>query len=800
MSLQQPCISPYSIALLVLVRLALDHQLYGPLHVSDLGDQHAQSSDSADNSAFTTSQILLFLGDCLDGDTVLKVQSLDTLLARLQHTSKLQLYIKNDTDFQSVPFLAYYKQQCLDLSENYLGLKYFLNSMDLFRDNEDDLSDQNITESSPIGLFVNKNIAAFQTLELDGWMVLNQQYEAFCKGESLDDIDMIGLTDSIVEQYIDSQVKLFEKSSGLPTPHDIQQELQHILKCLSNLAKSHYLSYLNHLRSGEIYRALEDLRRFIDYSVVGDTNKIPFQYVSLNMAAVHSEMGQHMEALEFVSDALRYARFVGDDTCLSYILMWLDRLTWKLGRDTMCNKYGNMPNEEEILDTLAERTQRFGQHQLQVLSHLRNATWRLMNGKSPILVFHSVQIATSLVNHHRGLEALVSTVELTKAGIWEIYGNTQSARAAIQQVLIVNQKEYSANDLSMAYSKNALYEASEGRFKEAFSLIKTAKQRFPIVGFFEASKHWLVAMGYILLDRALFRLNMPLAAHILANLSAHCIDTPHNNQAIKIYGARLAKRYGKRDEAYRLFMEASEPPEEGVIEGSLNYIPAMLEQADLLLEEGREGAIAALPITLKCLALADQYSMNLIRIMGLVRLSHILVHLQYFRQALDLITELLPSVLVAASAVDRGYTYFVHAQILIAAMAGSDRPITGSNATEPFTLLEKKAVDQSVKEATRLAGNNTDKRIVTSTLHSMLTTTWASVIYSLKEAEKCYINLASVYHLERCYHLMSLAYNRAGLIAERNEACKKMRALCIPFEVSDDAENEQYTWEYQIKH
>ncbi|OAJ39719.1 hypothetical protein BDEG_23547 [Batrachochytrium dendrobatidis JEL423] len=455
------------------------------------------------------------------------------------------------------------------------------------------------------------------------------------------------------------------------------------------------------------------------------------------MAAVHSEMGQHMEALEFVSDALRYARFVGDDTCLSYILMWLDRLTWKLGRDTMCNKYGNMPNEEEILDTLAERTQRFGQHQLQVLSHLRNATWRLMNGKSPILVFHSVQIATSLVNHHRGLEALVSTVELTKAGIWEIYGNTQSARAAIQQVLIVNQKEYSANDLSMAYSKNALYEASEGRFKEAFSLIKTAKQRFPIVGFFEASKHWLVAMGYILLDRALFRLNMPLAAHILANLSAHCIDTPHNNQAIKIYGARLAKRYGKRDEAYRLFMEASEPPEEGVIEGSLNYIPAMLEQADLLLEEGREGAIAALPITLKCLALADQYSMNLIRIMGLVRLSHILVHLQYFRQALDLITELLPSVLVAASAVDRGYTYFVHAQILIAAMAGSDRPITGSNATEPFTLLEKKAVDQSVKEATRLAGNNTDKRIVTSTLHSMLTTTWASVIYSLKEAEKC---------------------------------------------------------------
>eukprot|EP00130_Batrachochytrium_dendrobatidis_P008597 XP_006683472.1 hypothetical protein BATDEDRAFT_36321 [Batrachochytrium dendrobatidis JAM81] len=90
-------------------------------------------------------------------------------------------------------------------------------------------------------------------------------------------------------------------------------------------------------------------------------------------------------------------------------------------------------------------------------------------------------------------------------------------------------------------------------------------------------------MGYILLDRALFRLNMPLAAHILANLSAHCIDTPHNNQAIKIYGARLAKRYGKRDEAYRLFMEASEPPEEGVIEGSLNYIPAMLEQADLLL-------------------------------------------------------------------------------------------------------------------------------------------------------------------------------------------------------------------------
>ncbi|KAH6561508.1 hypothetical protein BASA50_011218 [Batrachochytrium salamandrivorans] len=777
-------ISPCSLALLLVVQITLEHQLYGPVHISasdDFDDQDSNPhSTDADAAAFTCTQLLVFLGDYLNGNAGLEPETLDVLLATLEPLSDVFVYTPIMETVQHLPFLTMYKQKCLELMVGTEAMDAFILDMDQILNSSISEVGQKIADSSPVGIFVRKNIAGFREFELDMLIQFSHMYESFCRGDALKE----------------------SASSTLPTPRALQKELLRIMKSLPQLSKPYYLSYLNHLRSGELHTALFELRRFIDYSVVNAFNRIPLQYASLNLAAVHAGLGHHTEAMEYISDALRCARTNRDDVCLSYVLMWLDRITSQLGREATINKYGGMPSEEEILDTLARRTERLEQHHLRALSHLRNARWRLLNGKSPALVFHSIQIAASVVAHYPGLESLVSTVELCKAGVWEVYGSKRSSYMAIQQILLEDNTSFNPNDMSMAFSKCALMDASEGKFDDALATISKAKKRFPVVGAFEASRHWLFALGYILFDRALLRLDLPLATRTLATLSAHCVAISNGSRIMKICEARLAKRYGRREEAYRLFIEVTEPQIGTTAEASLDYIPSMLELADLLLEGGREGAIAALPITLKCLALADRYHMSFVRIMGLARLGHILVHLKYTRQALSLFTELMPNVLSQGTAGDRGYAHLVYAQALIAtADMGPEL-----NTPVQSDIQPSKSEHDLTAHAVKLSADVVCKGISrksksTHTTHhvSSFRKALSSALHALQEAEKCFLAIGSQFQLERCYYLLSLTYNKSGMITERDSACKKLRSLGRNRENTNGSSDEIYTWEFYMK-
>ncbi|KAJ1343842.1 hypothetical protein BSLG_001574 [Batrachochytrium salamandrivorans] len=698
-------ISPCSLALLLVVQITLEHQLYGPVHISasdDFDDQDSNPhSTDADAAAFTCTQLLVFLGDYLNGNAGLEPETLDVLLATLEPLSDVFVYTPIMETVQHLPFLTMYKQKCLELMVGTEAMDAFILDMDQILNSSISEVGQKIADSSPVGIFVRKNIAGFREFELDMLIQFSHMYESFCRGDALKE----------------------SASSTLPTPRALQKELLRIMKSLPQLSKPYYLSYLNHLRSGELHTALFELRRFIDYSVVNAFNRIPLQYASLNLAAVHAGLGHHTEAMEYISDALRCARTNRDDVCLSYVLMWLDRITSQLGREATINKYGGMPSEEEILDTLARRTERLEQHHLRALSHLRNARWRLLNGKSPALVFHSIQIAASVV--------------------------------ALSGIRVACQYRGALQSRSMGG-------CVRGKFDDALATISKAKKRFPVVGAFEASRHWLFALGYILFDRALLRLDLPLATRTLATLSAHCVAISNGSRIMKICEARLAKRYGGR----------------------------------------REGAIAALPITLKCLALADRYHMSFVRIMGLARLGHILVHLKYTRQALSLFTELMPNVLSQGTAGDRGYAHLVYAQALIAtADMGPEL-----NTPVQSDIQPSKSEHDLTAHAVKLSADVVCKGISrksksTHTTHhvSSFRKALSSALHALQEAEKCFLAIGSQFQLERCYYLLSLTYNKSGMITERDSACKKLRSLGRNRENTNGSSDEIYTWEFYMK-
>ena len=374
-----------------------------------------------------------------------------------------------------------------------------------------------------------------------------QSFKLYCEG--LDEFSLdrgVGLSCLNAEQFIDSQVEVLEKSSGLPLPSVLHSQLTRIATHLSGLAKLHYISYMNYLRSGELEMALGCLRRFFDYSLAND-EKTPLQYAALNIAALFTRLDYPEEALEAIYQGIPIARDTRDEECLSFLLSWLHRLTKHWDDSTYLNA---RPTEKQILDSLTNRSEALQQHYLHALSLLRKVKWGLENGKPPAYVFQALQIAESVVTLN-GLDGILSMLELTKSNAWEHYGNKHMATMSLRQVLEGHFTAATSEDVSLAYAQMAYYEASEGRFSESISLLTEAKKRFPVIGSFEASKYWIKAFGFILFEQHVCHDMHEDAENVVSLVTGHCSANDSQDQAILVtYKALISKQMGRFDEVF----------------------------------------------------------------------------------------------------------------------------------------------------------------------------------------------------------------------------------------------------------
>eukprot|EP00842_Homolaphlyctis_polyrhiza_P004879 jgi/Hompol1/5392/HPOL_004375-RA len=259
------------------------------------------------------------------------------------------------------------------------------------------------------------------------------------------------------QPLMDLDEPLKAESSGALSAVDLQEHLSTIIQHMPFYIEAHFLSYLNFLRIGDFQGALVSLDRFIDYRFTLNSGpaKALGQTNSMVRAALHSQFGFHHQALLEIQQGIPFAQACRDDACLSYMLSSLHRLTVTLGREQLPESYDTLPNEKSILDILSSRTRQLEQHHLHVVSLLAKVQWALEQGKIPTFVFHTLQTASSIVAY-RGMNDLFATVELVRAGAWEVYGNRRMADSAIQQVLSTDCGNYRAEDVSLALSKRAM--------------------------------------------------------------------------------------------------------------------------------------------------------------------------------------------------------------------------------------------------------------------------------------------------------------------------------------------------------
>ncbi|KAL2916806.1 Anaphase-promoting complex subunit 5 [Polyrhizophydium stewartii] len=605
-------------------------------------------------------------------------------------------------------------------------------SLDVFMKRvRSDIKKTKTNNDSPLLVFMRECALAYKLMDFDQIAHLFDDIKAFSGALMHGSLDM---SFTLAEQFVDKQIHLIEESSKVAAPAWLREQLRRITESMPSLSKAHYLAYLVHLHAGEIDSAVTTLCRFVDsvFELADGTMSYNqrHHYAIVNLAALYARAGYPQLALSALNQAFPIAHEAGDEMCMSYLLSWLHRLCVELGRDTiMESAQGTIPSEKHMLDALTEDTKSRGQHQLLVLAYLSKARWGLIQGKTPVYVLHALQIASSLAEHY-GLEGLAAKTEIARAGIYDAYGNTRLAAATLQQVLLENHKHVAADDLAVALSKLATMEASHGHNEAVKRLSEMADRQFPASGAFHASKLWMFAYGKVLFEREWLRLKPAEAERALANLISNSRWVGESERVIKECEARLAAMNGRPHEAYRLLLRLTEPQADSTAEPSLDYIWSMLDMADLLLESGREGAISALPVTLRCASLADQYHLGLARSQGLVRLAQILLHLEYAQQARRLVDEVMPAILAHGNALERGRVLVVHAQVLIATAL----PLSPGNDLE-------------------------------------------AAVRELHRAEMEFEKIGARRQLEQCLELCILASNAAGRTEERDAACGRLRAL-----------------------
>ncbi|KAJ2758388.1 hypothetical protein H4S06_002722 [Coemansia sp. BCRC 34490] len=188
-----------------------------------------------------------------------------------------------------------------------------------------------LDSESILGLFVRRCCLAFDQLEFHQTGAVFNEYLRAVNVIRGGDADADGCHSTVVrsrielQEHLEHQVSLLEAEVGAPVPAEMEDEIRRAMGALPDHSRTHYLDYLNQVRTGECYRAETSLRRFFDSNAIKD-NRTMYQYALLYLAAMRARLGMVAPALLALTEATHVARDCQDHVCLLYIMFWRVRL------------------------------------------------------------------------------------------------------------------------------------------------------------------------------------------------------------------------------------------------------------------------------------------------------------------------------------------------------------------------------------------------------------------------------------------------------------------------------------------
>ncbi|CAI0544075.1 unnamed protein product [Linum tenue] len=635
--------------------------------------------------------------------------------------------------------------------------------------------------------------------------------------------DMFLRTTSQLQGFFMEQADAIEKDGCSFPLNGFEVILNRIKKLAPELHRVHFLHYLTCLYHDDYFGALENLRRFFDYSVgIGgfDITPVPsrskgferYETGLLCLGMLQFHFGHPKQALE-----------QSNDSCLAYTLATICTLSSEMGSSSTSGMLGTSYSptatigtslyfKQQLFVLLREALKRAESLKLKRLvasNRLAMAKFDLMNVQRPLLSFgpkasmklrtcpvtvckelrsclHLVSeygsesptmtiegaFSTAWLNNlrrpmgasvlsldngvgessnafqfcaqpssiPRSVLQLVGSSYLVRATAWEIYGSASLARVNSLVFATCYLDASSSSDAALVHAKLIQHLATFQGYKDAFSALKVAEQKFlsisrPVI---------LLLKLQLLHERALHRGNLKLALQLCNELGV--LASPFNgvDNQLKI---EASMRHARTLLAAKQYRQASEVAQSLFC---LCYqFNMQVENASVLLllaeiHKKSGNAVLGLPYALASLSFCQSFNLDLLEASAKVTLAELWLSLgtNHAKRALTLLHGAFPMVLGHGGLELRARARLIEAQCYLC---------------EPnYSVVEDSEI----------------------------------VLDALKQASDEFEVLEYHEMAAEAFYLMAMVYNKLGQLEEREEASDSFKKHILALENPQEEEEE----------
>ncbi|SPQ19729.1 b5091e30-43dc-4bbc-a460-388954bb0b71 [Thermothielavioides terrestris] len=318
-----------------------------------------------------------------------------------------------------------------------------------------------------------------------------------------------------IESLLEFQIEQVQKY-GVRVPTEIREQFQTLLKSSRTVPSlSHYLSFSDSWRAGDLPASFDYLHRYFDYTMQS-RDRLFYQYALLNLGIVQSDFGCHREAVATMLEAITTAKENRDTTCLNFALNWFfhfGRAHPNLVRELQDSSM--LGTGKESLVFLRAKAKETGMWILWSSALLSEAKLGLANGESVSVAMESMVRSSQLIVE-KNVKTMIGPQLSLVIALWDRLGLGVLSTMVCDVFLRCHGRSAVLDDRLKLTCRMAGLLAAKGKYADAFAKLDTIDPS--MLRSAKPDQYWHLYRGILKLRRDLHHNNLESAENLLYQL------------------------------------------------------------------------------------------------------------------------------------------------------------------------------------------------------------------------------------------------------------------------------------------
>lgn len=458
------------------------------------------------------------------------------------------------------------------------------------------------------------------------------------------------LSVSDIERMFEYHVSKMQKNKCRLTK-EMKEQLKKFMK--HNVAAPHivnYVKFLDSWRSGDYRTSFDYLFRYFDYTM-RNRDKTGYQYALLDLAMLQADFYCNKEAIWAIQESIDTARENKDHACLNYALSFLTEFQRKEAESIA----GQSISDEQVLNYLSLKTKETKMVHLQAMTFLAEARKVLLEEAMIDKAFEMVLKSSSLALELCSM-SLMSSCILMQSGIWTNLGCSYLCSLLLSIFIKYPSDDMSIEEVVRMRCAYAFHLSKEGKFEESKKMMMETQEIA-----FKSHKVYHVWSSYFLyleLKQAIRREDLRYADKVYRQLSSIDVDGDISFY-ISISEIELEAKKGNFSLSFDKLSIMQNRVKLSGFEG-LYHLTLLLVSAQLYIE--CQQPLKAFSIASKSIVLATTYHNVPLVIRAVLLFSQILLYLEEFCAAYDVVQRFMPKLLETCDLEHESIAYFIMAE------------------------------------------------------------------------------------------------------------------------------------------